>query len=63
MDVVAQQPRPMQKVDLVQPDACSATCNVSNTSVADMVVHNFQAQDVAREVRQARWTGRTNPSQ
>ncbi len=62
MDVVAQQPRPMQKLDLVQPDACSATCNASNTSVADMLCTISRPGSSARS-RQARWTGRTNPSQ
>ena len=42
--VIAQQPWPVQNLDLVKPDPRSATCNVSDTSVADMVVHSFQAR-------------------
>jgi hypothetical protein len=37
-----------------KPDPRSATCNVLDTSVADMVVHGFQ-QDVAREVIEHRY--------
>ncbi len=42
--VVAQQPRPMLDPDALQPGPRRAIASVSETSVAVMVVHSFQAR-------------------
>src|SRR5262249_21485796 len=42
--VIAQQPCRCRTLTWFKPDLRSATSNVSDTSVADMVVHSFQAR-------------------